>query len=127
MTHGADPNTHDHDRVSVLAHAAEGCHFEEGRGALYVLAQGADPCFDEGLWTPLMWTGMYGCVPLAEALIAAGADIHVVAKDGTTAGSMAKHYNRSTELIALLDRLGADSTAAPGKGTDGGSGRNVAG
>lgn len=107
---GADPNAHDQKGVSVLARAAQGCSMEEGAAALYLLTQGADPRFREGRmqWTPLMWTGMYGCVRLAEALIAGGADIQVVLSDGTSARSVAAHYRRSDELVALLDRLGAD-------------------
>lgn len=62
--------------------------------------------------------GSFNSMPLAEALIAAGADIHIAASDGTTAGSTAAQTNRSDDLLALFDRLGAYSTRDPTKGPD---------
>ena len=94
---------------AALVSAAQDCRVEEARG---LLGRGADAnTVNSGGWTPLMMTASYGCMEIAELLIAAGADPALRHPSFGTAAELAK-MNGYPKIETLLKNGAAAAAAA---------------
>jgi ankyrin repeat protein len=111
---GANITARDRYGRPALTAAIAGDHTDV---ALFLLERGADPnAADKVKWPPLSWAGLrsgwvkHQNVKLAEALLAAGADVNGRNKDGYTVLHWASNRG-SARLVELLVGRGADVNA----------------
>jgi hypothetical protein len=98
---------------SALVAAAQDCRIDEARA---LIGRGADVnTANSAEWTPLMMTASYGCLEIAEMLIAAGADPAIRHPSFGTAAELAK-MNRYAKIEALLQKDGGAATPAAAGG-----------
>lgn len=119
LAHGADPNARDNHSATPLHMTARRATM---RGAAQVaarvrmvrllLAAGARlDARDEVGATPLHWAAQWGDVPIARALLAAGADVNAVATGGGWTPLLGAASEGRLEMVKLLLAHGANPDA----------------
>jgi quinoprotein dehydrogenase-associated probable ABC transporter substrate-binding protein len=114
VAHGADPNAVNRQHLTALGIAAQ---YEKNSSAMALIAAGANPgaAIGGAGYTPLMLATANDAQPLAQALIAKGAQVNAVNSGGVTALMIAV-ADGNADMVELLLRAGANASVRTSRG-----------
>jgi ankyrin repeat protein len=110
---GANPNTKDANKASVLGHAISSKHIDS---VDLLLLHGADPNLRTGLGTPLTLTIYEQEWDMMRRLLDAGADVNATGTIRATALHVVVKHARDPKLVTLLLQHGANVGAKDAEG-----------